>query len=292
MAAFAEVAHSPSSIGTRLRRSVPDAADAVAPLDGAVSRSLAALIAGEIVPRLVLAHRPSQKPPGAQAGEPAPHVSVEAIAPLTLAADPRPLLAQVDRLLGAGMSVDTLMLDLLAPAARLLGRWWEEDRCDFVEVTMGLWRLQEVVRDVTGRVAPPTPRPGRRALFAAFPGDQHDFGATMVTETFRRHGWEAEMIVGAEMRALLAALACTEFDLVGLTVSCDCHSARLPSAILALRSVSRNPHLRVMIGGRVANEDPALAGRVGADGTASDASEALRIAEVLVETSSCCGACG
>ena len=104
----------------------------------------------------------------------------------------------------------------------------------------------------------------------------------MVSEMFHQHGWDSELLVAAEMPALLAAVGGRAYDVVGLTVSCDCHSARLPSAILAIRSVSRNPHLRVMVGGRVLNEDPALAERAGADGTARDARDALLLAEELV----------
>ena len=289
MPAFAEVAYSPSPVRARTGSTAGSAGPAR--LDRTASRSLAALVTGEIVPRLLMAHRYD----GHVAPDPLDRVEefdVDGFAPLTLAADPQPLHACIDRMLADGAGVDTLMVDLLAPAARLLGTWWEEDRCDFIEVTMGLWRLQEVVREIARRASPAPSRMGRSALFAAFPGDQHDFGAVMIGDLFLRHGWAAETIIAPDMAALLAAVARVDYDLVGLTVSCDCHSARLPSAILALRSVSRNPHLRVMIGGRVPNEDPALAGRAGADGTASDARQALEVAESLVDAVSRCAACG
>ena len=246
------------------------------PAEPATSRSLQAIVAGEIIPRLMLAHGRTGSPPSTEA------MDVAGFTPLTLETDAVALLAHVDRLLAGGVTVETVMVDLLAPAARLLGRWWEEDRCDFVEVTMGLWRLQEVVRELSRR-DPPTPRRnGRRALVTSFPGEQHDFGAAMVSELLERHGWTADLLVAADMPELLAAVGAADYDLVGLTVSCDCHSARLPSAILAIRSVSSNPRVRVLVGGRVLNDDPALAGRVGADGTASDARQALLLAEELV----------
>lgn len=291
MAAFAEVAQSWPQAPARSRRAASRRTGADLPRpDPGAAQSLAALISGEIVPRLMLAHGLGDGAAAAQPGAPT-DLDVDAFTPLTLAADPRPLLALVDRLLADGTSVDTLMIDLLAPAARLLGTWWDEDRCDFIEVTMGLWRLQEVVREISARTVPAPARPGRRALFAAFPGDQHDFGAVMTSEFFLRHGWAAEMIVAPDMAALLAAVAQAEYDVVGLTLNCDCHSARLPSAILALRSVSRNPQLRVMIGGPAANADPALAERAGADGTASDAREALHVAEALTASAAHSAAC-
>ena len=251
----------------------------------AADRSLVSLIEGQIIPRLMLAH-------GLATPSPVANVSIEqddvdALVPRALSGDAGDVLAQVERVMARGLCFDAIMVELLAPAARRLGVLWEEDRCDFVEVTMGLWRLQEVVRELSARFAPPLGLGGigrpRRALFVALPGEQHDFGATIVGETFHRHGWDVGTAPGAGMTELLAEVGRHHYDLVGLTVSCDCNSARLPSAILAVRSVSRNPGVRIMVGGRVFVEDPALADRVGADGTASDARRAVIVAGALVD---------
>lgn len=264
----------------------PPAAPRAAPSPGAdgTARSLASLVAGEIIPRLVLAHG-DMVPAGQHPAPAGDQIEVETFAPLTFRKDTPALLAEVDRLIDAGVGVDAVMLDLLAPAARLLGRWWEEDRCGFIEVTMGLWRLQELVRELSRRFPPASPvpgRPGRDALFAPFPGEQHDFGAVMVSEMFGRHGWSSEVLVGAEMSDLLAATADRHYDVIGLTVSCDCHSGRLRSVIRSIRSVSRNAHVKVIVGGRVLNEQPSLAAAAVADGTAGDARGALLLAERLV----------
>jgi len=67
-----------------------------------------------------------------------------------------------------------------------------------------------------------------------------------------------------------------------LTISCDCHIAPLASLIVALRNVSRNSRVCVMVGGRVFSSNPDLAVEVGADGTAPDAKLALHVADTLV----------
>lgn len=296
MALHAEAAQSRSADRAVLQRPVPSPRTAPRrePTQDRAG-SLASLVASEIIPRLLLAHA---KAPAAVRQEPVRdhRMNVEAFTPLAVEGDAQGLIAHVERLLAEGVPVESMMVDLLAPAARLLGRWWEEDRCSFVEVTMGLWRLQEVVREVSRRVMPPPIAAdggqGRRALFATFPGEQHDFGALMVSELFHRHGWDCEALIGVAMLDLLGAAARRHYDLIGLTLSCDCHSARLPSAIVALRSVSRNPRVRVLVGGRVLNEDPSLAARAGADGTAGDGRGALILAERLVDALACGDASG
>ena len=252
--------------------------------------SVARLIEGEIIPRLMAVHGAGPAGSDASARQPAMDggaaitaCDIAAFAPLALEADAYALIDHVERLLARGVSIDGILVDLLAPAARELGIWWEEDRCDFIDVTMGLWRLQEVVRELSGRLSIDHGiGDARRALFAALPGDQHSFGTVIVEEMFRRDGWDTEVTLDPDLSELLEKVSRGWYDIVGLTVSCDCHIAPLPSLINAMRSVSRNPQLCVMVGGRVFLEDPTLADRVGADGTAADARLALRTAAGLV----------
>lgn len=278
MATIARIDASPGQAPDRTRRSPPRLRRSEQ------ERSLCSLIEGEIIPRLMLAHGEPRAVESSRDAACLDAADVATLAPLALEVEAAALLAHVDRVLARGVPVDVVMVDLLAPTARLLGEWWEEDRCTFVDVTMGLWRLQEVVHEIAARAPAERRRAagGRRALFAAMPGDSHDFGTVVLDELFGREGWITDRLSGADRSELLGRVGASWFDLVGLTVSCDCHIDPLPSVIAALRSVSRNPRLTVMVGGRVLVADPDLAAAVGADGTASDARLALRMAADLV----------
>ena len=206
---------------------------------------------------------------------------VDALVPLALECDAGDVLAQIERVIARGLSIDAIMVELLAPTARRLGELWEEDRCDFVRGHDGIVAIAGSGAGNYPRASRPSfelrageNRP-RRALFVAQPGDQHDFGAVMVAEVFHRHGWDVETAPGADMTELLSEVGRHHYDIVGLTVSCGCHGPRLRSTILSVRSVSRNPGLRVMVGGPVFVADPELAKAVGADGTAPDAVSGL-----------------
>lgn len=248
------------------------------------SRSLSQLIEGEIIPRLLVAHSSDQKTMSVSAGDATISAAeVEVFAPLSLQVEADELIDYVEAIRRRGVSIETLLVDLLAPAARLLGEFWEDDRCDFVDVTMGLWRLQEVVYELCDREpVDHTAGPGHRALFASMPGDQHSFGTIVIDELFSREGWRTDRMAEATTPDLIDRVANDWFDLVGLTVSCDCHIAPLPAIIRAVRDVSRNPDVRVMVGGRIFAENASLAVEVGADGTARDAKLALKVAGVLV----------
>jgi methanogenic corrinoid protein MtbC1 len=203
-----------------------------------------------------------------------------AVLPLRLEA--AALLEEVDGFIAKGASVETICLDLLAPAARKLGEMWERDECDFLDVTMGLWRLQEVMREVAARS--PVDLAGLAlpysALFSPMPGDHHNFGTLMLEEVFARGGWRSEALVKPERRERLAR---QPVDLLGLTLARDCPSAALSNLIKAVRNVSANPHIIVLVGGRMINENPGMAMEVGADGTGADALSALELANGLVK---------
>ena len=254
---------------------------------------MARLIEGEIIPRLLLAHRadrdiPTPPAPAFAAGAPL------AFAQLSLNTEVFTLLGQIDAHLDRGVSIDSVYLDLLAPAARTLGDFWDNDVCDFVDVTMGMWRLQQVIHELGNRAACPSARTraDRRVLFTVPPGDQHSFGLVMIEDFFRRAGWRTWSAPDAGPAELAAIVGRQWFELVGLTVSTGDHLATLPALLRDLRGASQNPGVRILVGGRVFTEEPELARRVGADGTAPDAARALLAAERLVDRAVPTARCG
>jgi MerR family transcriptional regulator, light-induced transcriptional regulator len=214
---------------------------------------------------------------------------IREFAELSVRDKPEAMLDFVDQRLAMGCSVENIYIELLAPAARALGSNWEDDSQDFVDVTMGLWRIQEILRELSARVPPKTRVAGFRnsALFSAMPGDQHSFGTLMVSECFERAGWAVDTLIEPSQHALNVQCAEQFYDLVGLTVTADCTSGTLRSIVSTIKSISRNPEVRIMLGGRFINDHPELLAASGADATASDAlsavAEANRMAGVRAE---------
>lgn len=249
--------------------------------------SVNAIIEGEIIPRLLMAHQDSDARARPRKSRPIDADDASRFAMLPLRLEAAGLLDEVDAFIAEGSSVETVCLDLLAPAARMLGEMWDRDECDFIDVTMGLWRLQEVMREIAARSPADLPSLNvpRSALFSPMPGDHHNFGTLMIEEVFSRAGWQSEALVRPDRRELLDRLAQRPFDLVGLTLARDCPSAPLSNLIKAMRNASANPKIVVLVGGRMIIENPGMVHEVGADGTGVDALAALEMAEALVKVS-------
>jgi methanogenic corrinoid protein MtbC1 len=256
--------------------------------DGHPQPWLRRTIETEIIPRLMLAHRPCglagiDRADGDTAvpdGD-----DVERFSRMVLRDDVDACAGFVAALRERGVGLAQVYLGLLAPAARRLGTLWEADDCDFAQVTLGLWRLQNLIFDL----APQLPeawaaREGspRRVLLAAVPGSQHTFGLLMVSEFFRRAGWDVWSDPCATEAELAAQVRGEWFDLVGLSIGSDGHVEALGSVILSLRRASRNTAVGVMVGGPIAAGRPGLVAEVAADFTATDACEAVERAETFV----------
>lgn len=273
------------SLAKRGSTPVPSVDTATSPPDRMPNDPMTAAIEAELIAQLLVAHTSGSDP-----------LTVAGIAPdnqkakaksldeLPLELDAGDLLAEIEALIDAGVSVETVCVEVLAPSARYLGEMWERDECDFVEVTMGLWRLQEVMREIVDRAPGKAPSEAneRVAVFAPLPGDDHSFGAQMIDQVFARAGWTSSALIAPTSRDLLDCVAKQKVDLVGLTVSHDCSIRALRSLIQAMRSVSANPHMRVIIGGHTVNTTPGIVAEVGADGTGVDAKAALKLAERLI----------
>jgi methanogenic corrinoid protein MtbC1 len=274
-------------------------------------RLLAEAIEGEIVPRLVAGyeetveadyHRdrsraliecrlclPDSDPP-TPAQEAARDLAFEAtpqpaidLAAMVLRQDDPDVLAHVTAAVAA-QGLESVCLDLLAPAARHLGDLWCEDISSFTDVTIGLMRLQSALIAVT------VPAPGlasgadgrRTILLAPVPGEQHSFGLTMVAGFFERAGWEVTQVNECAPEALEAAVRATWYGVVGLSAGSAAKLGSLPRILPRLRAASRNPDLGIMLGGPVFVAGPELARQLGADATAANGAHAVQVAEDLI----------
>ena len=185
-----------------------------------------------------------------------------------------------------GVALETVWLDVLAPAARRLGDPWTEDVCTFTEVTEGLGRLQEVLRtfDTPGPMLAPAIEEPRRILLVACLREQHTFGLAMLAAFFRKAGWHVPHETNLSAADLIHAVSRTWFDVVGLSASGDHLLDALAASIQALRRKSSNRAVRIMVGGKVFTNRPELAVQVGADATAFDGRQAVHVAQRLVDT--------
>ena len=250
---------------------------------------LAQAIQHEIIPRLMLAHRTPIEcdvPPEVATVQ----VSAEEVATfgqLILTRSEEQALACITRMRAAGAPIEAIYLDLLAPAARYLGELWEDDLCDFTDVTIGLGRLQKMLRDLNTEVEAtrnPTAN-GLSILLVPTPGEQHTFGLAMVAELFRKQGWE---VVGGPYELADSPQVLTghrAFDVVGFSLATSVNLNNLKKTIAEVRKASKNKGVCIMVGGPLCTLHPEYGSDIGADLVASDAQQAPSLVRLHLASS-------
>ncbi len=249
-------------------------------------KSLLEVIESQIIPRLLDAHpvasalhhhdvTPLYRPP---------QTELEAFAELCLRGTTGTAIAFVDSLTKRNVSHEDIFLHLIAPAARLLGEGWEEDRVDFAEVTLGLMQLQQITHHLGYEYqdGPQKPGPVRRVMFASAPGSQHVLGLSIVSEFFRKDGWQVVVEIAPSLTELCHAAHNEWFDLIGFSVGLVEQIDTLPDLITRVRQASRNPNTQVLLGGPAFLLKPSQAQSLGAGAICLDPKEGLQMANALV----------
>ena len=242
-------------------------------------------IEAEIIPRLMATY--SSDPDRTNAGGPRAVQPEEVLAftDITLHRESADCRQYIESSQHRGIPLHTIYLDLITPAARTLGHQWTQDRCDFTQVTAALWRMQQVMYDLSPMFQ--LGQGGFQAkshsiMLMPVPGSQHTLGILMVAEFFRRAGWRVWGEPMADRERLLKAVREEAFDLAGISIGSEVHVTQLNDFIADLRQHSRNHALQVMVGGPLLHHHPDLKDTIQADTFSTDAQHAVSVAERMV----------
>ena len=250
---------------------------------------LARIISDEIVPRLLRIHSevvPEAPPVDLLIEALAPDSDdVSALAHIVLGDDLKAAATYVTVLRDRGLSMETLYIELLEPTARFLGKMWDNDECDFIDVTIGVARLQSLLAIFNDTYNLPQIGTQRQILLATTPGNQHSFGVSMIERLLLAAGWQVQTEYSGTENEILDAVSGSWFAVIGLTAGSDRQLDGLQSVIARVRQKAKNSDIGILVGGPMFTENPLLARELGADATAPNAPAAVLAAQKLFDLS-------
>lgn len=248
---------------------------------------LARLVSTKVIPQLLRLHSevlPETPPVDELIQALAPdNADISTLADLILGNDLEAAVAYVMVLRERGLTMETLFVEVLEPTARYLGEMWDRDACDFIDVTIGVSRLQKLLAIFNNSHSVPALDQRRHVLMAMTPGDQHFFGVTMVERFLLAAGWKVRIELTASAQEIAEASHDAWFAVAGLTMGSDQGIDSLKDTIVKVRERSRNPSIGIMVGGPLFTARPDLAIEVGADATAPHAPGAVLVAQKLFD---------
>jgi methanogenic corrinoid protein MtbC1 len=191
----------------------------------------------------------------------------------------------VHRAVEAGKGVRGIYKSVFERTLKEIGLMWMQNRLDvamehyFSASTQLI--MSQLYPYITG--APKNKR-GAVCLTIAVCGEFHDIGARMVADFMEMDGWKT-FFLGNNLcnEDIVKAVLDQKPDLLGLSATMFFNVESVARAIRAIRALDGLSDLVTLVGGRPFNQDPELWKKVGADGSASSAEEAVKLANRLVK---------
>ncbi|MEI7463962.1 MAG: cobalamin-dependent protein [Burkholderiales bacterium] len=254
--------------------------DSAANADDECRRSMRTVLESQIIPRLVHAHRSGQERAANDAASLDLADDIASFGNFCARGERHAAALLIARLQEVGLDHEGIFIELITPAARYLGQQWEDDRLGFADVTVGLMLMQEVIHGMGYEYhdGPQQATEVKRVMLASAPGSQHVLGLSIVSEIFRKAGWQVVLEVSPSRTELCHAVQNEWFDLVGLSVALDSQLDALSGLVDGLKAASRNPTTPVLLGGPVFSIGAHRAEDFGAKAICVDARECVQLA--------------
>ncbi len=241
-------------------------------------QEFASVIENIIVPRLLMSHVNGNTALMKETVS-LRNVAVSDFITLTTNDDPTLAIEYVRHLMANGVPFQDVLMELMAPAARILGERWDDDKVSFVEVALGVARMHRILREFDGVPSHLWSNAGfgRHALLLPSPGELHSFGLRLVQEFLLRESWTVTNKPVQNVQELGKVVSEEHFDIVGLSLSGQTIVEPFLEAIRVIRKMSKNRHVKIIVGGHLFVERPDLIETCGSDAYAVDAPATVTI---------------
>jgi methanogenic corrinoid protein MtbC1 len=124
---------------------------------------------------------------------------------------------------------------------------------------------------------------GRGLIAACVNSELHEIGVRMVADFFEIEGWDT-YYMGANTpdSSIIQAIKKFDLDILALSATLPIHQSMLKRTISTVRASDSRDRVKIMVGGHALNASKNLWKKVGADGYAANAEEAIHLASELV----------
>jgi len=176
----------------------------------------------------------------------------------------------------AGVPVKRIYLDVFQPTQYEVGRLFQLNEVGVGEEHYCTAATQLIISQLYPQIF--ASEKGPNTLVATcVAGDLHELGARMVTDFFEMDGWNTYYFgAGSSSQAVVATVAQRRARV--LAISAPYHVSAVGELIEKIRAHPACGRVKIMVGGYPFRVDPDLWSKLGADGSATDAQQAISLA--------------
>ncbi|GAB1480460.1 oxygen-sensing regulator PpaA [Paracoccaceae bacterium] len=171
------------------------------------------------------------------------------------------------------------LADVYIPlAAQRMGQAWLDDELSWLDVTIGVGRLQSLLREIgSAWAADQAGDTGHGTVLLIVPErEQHTLGPMVATGQMRRYGVSVCIRIAPGFNELRSLMAARQFDGVMISMATREKIEPVAKTVRFLKSVMTQP-TPIIVGGAVMSKVEDLASCTGADYASNDVGAALEV---------------
>lgn len=183
----------------------------------------------------------------------------------------------------AGTLIKEIYMQVFQPVQYEIGRLWQTNKISVAQEHYCTGATQLVMSQLypylfTGK------KKNRKMVTTCVPGELHEMGARMVTDFFEMNGWDTYYL-GANMpiESLVRYLSEIKPQCLAISATMTFHISTVEDMIRKIRSSPDvSADLKILVGGYPFKVADGLWEKVGADGYAPSATEAVELADKII----------
>jgi len=180
-----------------------------------------------------------------------------------------------------GADPEVILHEALIPAMDEVGSRYESGEYFVPEMLIAARAMQAAMGILKPLLVEKKVKPMGKVLFGTVKGDIHDIGKNLVVMMMEGAGFEIkDMGVDVPPEAFIASLRTDPVDIVALSALITTTLPALKTTIDALCEAGLREQIKIIVGGAPVTAE--FAKEIGADGTAIDAGQAVKLAKSLI----------
>lgn len=183
--------------------------------------------------------------------------------------------------LSEGTEPAKILNEALVPAMDIVGKEYEEGKRYIPEMLISAEAMKAAMEVLRPKLVETGVKPRGKVVIGTVEGDLHDIGKNLVAMMLEGAGFEV-VDLGTEVTAERFVQAVREHkpDILGMSALLTTTMVHMPEVIEALKREGLRDGVKVIVGGAPVTQE--YAEKIGADGYAPDAANAVELAKHLL----------
>ncbi|QUH22292.1 cobalamin B12-binding domain-containing protein [Methanobacterium alkalithermotolerans] len=184
--------------------------------------------------------------------------------------------------LDEGVPIKDIYIKVFESSQHEVGRLWQKNIINVAQEHYCSASTQQIMSELYPVIFK-SPKKGYKLLATCVAGEMHEIGLRMVADIFELEGWDSYYLgANTPLDSILDTISTLEPDVVAISASIHFNIPAVKELVDKINSLPLRSRLKIMVGGRPFSISPELWKKVGADATASNALEAIKVASELI----------